>query len=70
MHRKEVFMKFNLKTIRQDMKLTQEELAEKSGVGRVTISRLETGELKETTAGTLSKLARALNVSVDKLIEE
>ena len=63
-------MKFNLKTIRQDMKLTQEELAEKSGVGRVTISRLETGELKETTAGTLSKLARALNVSVDKLIEE
>ena len=63
-------MKFNLKKIRQDMHISQEELARKSGVGRVTISRLETGELKETTAGTLSKLARALNVSIDKLIEE
>lgn len=63
-------MKFNLKTIRQNMNLTQEELAEKSGVGRVTISRLETGELKETTAGTLSKLARALNVSIDQLVED
>ena len=63
-------MKFNLKAIRQEMHLTQEELAEKAGVGRVTISRLETGELKETTAGTLAKLARALNVSLDKLVEE
>ena len=63
-------MKFNLKSIRTEMNLTQEELAEKSGVGRVTISRLETGELKETTVGTLSKLARALEVSIDKLVEE
>lgn len=63
-------MRFNLKTIRQEMHLTQEELADMSGVGRVTISRLETGELKETTAGTLSKLARALNVTIDKLVEE
>ena len=63
-------MKFNLKKLRIDMNLTQEELSERSGVGRVTISRLETGELKETTAGTLSKLARALNVSIDKLVEE
>ena len=63
-------MKFNLRSIREEMQLTQTELAEKSGVGRVTISRLETGELKETTAGTLSKLARALDVSIDKLIEE
>lgn len=63
-------MIFKLKAIRQENKLTQEELAEKSGVGRVTICRLETGELKETTTGTLSKLARALNVSIDQLIEE
>ena len=63
-------MKFNIKQLRQKMNLTQEELAEKSGVGRVTISRMETGELKETTAGTLSKLARALDVSIDKIVEE
>ena len=62
-------MKFNLKEIREKSNLTQAELAEKSGVGRVTISRLETGELKETTLGTLTKLAKVLQVSVDDLIE-
>lgn len=62
-------MKFNLKQIREKSKMTQAELAEKSGVGRVTISRLETGELEETTLGTLSKLANALRVSIDDLVE-
>ena len=62
-------MKFNLQKIRANKGFTQEELARKSGVGRVTISRLETGELKETTAGTLIKLAKALKVTVDDLIE-
>lgn len=63
-------MKFNLKKVRLEKKYSQEKLSELSGVGRVTISRLETGELKETTAGTLLKLAKALNVKIDKLIEE
>lgn len=63
-------MKFNLKKLRLEKKYSQEKLSELSGVGRVTISRLETGELKETTAGTLLKLAKALNVKIDKLIEE
>lgn len=62
-------MEFNLKQIREKSKMTQAELAEKSGVGRVTISRLETGELEETTLGTLSKLANALHVSIDDLVE-
>lgn len=61
-------MKFNIATIRKESKMTQAELSERSGVGRVTISRLESGELKETTIGTLSKLADALDVSVDELI--
>lgn len=62
-------MEFNLNEIRRKSNLTQSELAEKSGVGRVTISRLESGELKETTIGTLTKLARTLQVSVDELIK-
>ena len=36
-------MKFNLKQIREKANMTQAVLAEKSGVSRVTISRLETG---------------------------
>lgn len=62
-------MILNLKEIREKANLTQAELAEKSGVGRVTISRLETGKLKETTFGTLMKLAKVLQVSVDDLIK-
>jgi len=63
-------VKFNLQAIRKAANLTQDELAEKSGIGRVTISRIESGEQKETTSGTLVKLAQALDVSVDDLIIE
>lgn len=62
-------MKFNLKQIRERSNMTQAELAEKSGVSRVTISRLETGELQETTLGTLSRLADNLRVSIDDLVK-
>ena len=62
-------MKFNLKQIRERSNMTQAELAEKSGVSRVTISRLETGELQETTLGTLSRLADTLCVSIDDLVK-
>ena len=62
-------MEFNLKALRSKSGMTQVELSEKSGEGRVTISRLESGELKETTLGTLTKLAKALSVSVDDLIK-
>lgn len=62
-------MKFNIKETRKESKLTQAELAEKAGVSRVTISRLESGKLKETTLGTLSRIAQALQVTVDDLIK-
>lgn len=62
-------MKFNLRSIRESKGMSQTELAEKSGVGRVTINRIENGELNETTSGTLIKLAKTLQVPVDSLIE-
>jgi len=43
--------------------MTQEELAEKSGVSRVTIADIERGIIRSTTIGTLKKLADALEVS-------
>ena len=61
-------MEFNLKEIRREKGVTQAELSEKSGVGRITISRLESGALKETTMGTMSKLAKALDTNIDSLI--
>lgn len=56
----------NLREIRESKKMSQEELAKKSGISRVTISMLETGAQKDTTASTLVKLADALEVPIDK----
>ena len=48
--------------------MTQEQLSKASGVGRVTISRIETGELQNTTMDTVSKLASGLGVDEAELL--
>lgn len=57
-------MPYKIKNARLSRNMTQEELAEKSGVSRATISGLENGSAKDTTIGTLKKLAAALGVTV------
>lgn len=56
-----------LKEFREKKGLTQNELAEKSNVSRVTISQLEQGIEKNTTTKTLLKLAVALETTVDNI---
>ena len=56
-----------LKTLRRLRALSQEELAEESGVGRATISRIERGETG-AHGRTLRKLAVALSVGVEELV--
>lgn len=56
-----------IKELREAMKMTQEELAEKSGVSRGTISALENGIDRTTTSKTLVKLAQALDTTVDRI---
>jgi transcriptional regulator with XRE-family HTH domain len=48
--------------------LTQEELAENSGVGRDTIQKLETGK-RPARLATVKKLADALGVEIEELIK-
>ena len=62
-------MKFenNLKTFRLKQKMTQDELAEKSGVSRTTIVAIERGDARVTKTDTLIKLATALNSSVKEI---
>ena len=55
-----------LRECREKRGLTQEELAEKSQVSRVTISQLEQGR-ENTTAKTLLKLAQALDTTIDDI---
>ena len=58
----------SLKALREKKRMTQDELAEKSGVSRVTISKLESGAQRVTTNTTIIKLARALNVDAGDLL--
>jgi len=54
---------------RETLGLTQEELARKSGIKQFHISLIENERVKEVRSDTLRKLARALNVSADWLLE-
>ncbi len=56
-----------LKTLRRLRAMSQEELAEESGVGRATISRIERGETG-AHGRTLRRLAAALGVGVEELV--
>ncbi|MBF6792158.1 LexA family protein [Acinetobacter baumannii] len=55
----------NLKSIRKAKKMTQKELAQKSGVKQSVISDLETGNAKST--GSIIELANALGVTAEEL---
>ncbi len=57
-----------IKRLRAARGMTQEELAHKTGLARVHIARLETGE-HEPTLTTLKKLAKALKVKLGRLLE-
>ena len=56
-----------LRRLRRLRAMSQEELAEESGVGRATISRIERGETG-AHGRTLRKLAAALGVGVEELV--
>lgn len=53
---------FNLKLIRIQKGISQQKLAEKSGVSRTTISNLENNDGAVTTTETMKKLAEALDI--------
>lgn len=53
-----------LRKFREEIGMSQEELAKKTGVSRVTISMLETGNKKNITVNTLLKLAEALHKNI------
>jgi len=57
-----------LKRLRAERKMSQANLAEKSGVSREYIARLELDQ-QDPTLGTLEKLAKALKVKVGELLE-
>lgn len=59
-----------LKEIREKRGLTQEQLHSLSGVHQSVISSIEQGHTQAPRLDTLRKLAGALGVSVEELVEE
>ncbi len=57
-----------LKNRRQELRLSQQELSDMTGVRRATISELESGKQQGMTVDTAKALARALGVSIDYLV--
>ena len=60
-------MGYRIKELREKCGMTQDELSQKSGVSRVTISMLENDEDRVTTTKTLCSIAAALGVPVNDL---
>ena len=60
-------MGYKIKKLREEARLTQEQLAEKAGVSRVTIALLESKDDHVSTTRTLVKIAGALGTTVDAL---
>jgi DNA-binding XRE family transcriptional regulator len=62
------YLSFKLKQLRQAAGLTQEELARKVGVNRVSLARFESGARSPSWA-TVLDLADALGVTVEAFVE-
>ena len=69
-NRKEVtqVIGYRLKQTRKAKHMTQTELAELSGVSRMTIAQIERGATETTSSAVVVKLAKALGVTTDFLL--
>lgn len=62
-------MSIKIKELRAERGLTQDELANRSGVDRGTLASIETGKAKNPTTTNLLKLARAFNIRPEELYQ-
>lgn len=60
----------NVRAAREEQLLSQRELAERSGVAKITIATMELGKSAHPRRRTVEKLASALGVPVEDLIRE
>uniref|UniRef100_UPI00404783D1 helix-turn-helix domain-containing protein n=1 Tax=Aliarcobacter sp. TaxID=2321116 RepID=UPI00404783D1 len=54
-----------IKTLREAKKLTQEQLATKCGISRVTLGKVERGELGNTSVKTLDIILFSLGLEIE-----
>ena len=59
----------NVKKIRQKNGLTQDGLARKANIPYTTLTKLESNVVKKPSVQTMAKIAKALNISIEKLLK-
>jgi transcriptional regulator with XRE-family HTH domain len=59
----------NIKKRRTKLGLSQEDFAQKSGVKYTTLTKIESGVIKTPSVLMVEKIAKALGVSIEKLIK-
>jgi len=59
----------NLKKLRNKKGWSQERLAREAGISYITLVKIERGNIQNPKLETLIKLAKALSVSLDKLVD-
>lgn len=60
----------NLKRYRKEKNLSQEELAKNAGITYSTLIKIESGNNTNPTVKTLQQIAKALEVTLDDLMQE
>lgn len=63
-------MGYRVREIREQKKMSQEELEQRSGISRQTISAIENNRAGDVKVGTLRALANALGTTIDCLFFE
>ena len=58
----------NIKKCRNKLGLSQEDFAQKSGVKYTTLTKIESGVIKTPSVVIVGKIAKALSVSIEDLI--
>ena len=59
----------NIKRYRQKRKLTQDKLARLANIPYTSLTKIETGVIKQPSVQAVAKIAKALNVTVDELLK-
>ncbi|MFA5287480.1 MAG: helix-turn-helix transcriptional regulator [Candidatus Omnitrophota bacterium] len=58
----------NIRKLRLKKGLTQEKLSRLADIANATLVKIESGAAKEPTITTVTKIASALNISIDELV--
>lgn len=59
----------NIRALRQKRKLSQEKLARLTDISLNTLTKIESGFTKRPSIQTIHKIAKALSVTLDELVE-